>query len=247
VRARESIRFDRRIDIEWLDAIAAYVASGDDEATARAKMFKLLDGVVAGGSKRGTGCYKTVSVLSGVWMRPDPSEMQKRAASLLSSVSSAERVAIHWAMMLARLPFFVDVAANSGRLLSLQGDFSLGQLTRRMRETWGERSTMDRAAQRVIRSMVQWGVLLDSETPGNYTAAKKLIGVHGELAKLLLEGLLVDQAGEVLPLNQAVGAAALFPFEVQLAVSEIRGSRRFEIFRQGLDVDVVRLAEKEST
>ena len=246
MRARESIRFDRRVDIEWLDAIAAHVAAGDDEATVRAKMFKLLDGVVAGGSKRSSACHKTVGVLSGVWVRtgPDQTEMGRRAVSLLSSVSSRERVAIHWAMMLAGFPFFFDVAANSGRLLSLQGDFSLLQLTRRMRETWGERSTLDRAAQRVVRSMVQWGVLVDAETRGNYTAAPKLIGVHGDLAQLLLEGLLVDQAGEALPLNQALKATALFPFEIKLAVSDIRGSRRFEIFRQGLDVDVVRLNEK---
>ncbi len=248
MRARENIRFYRRIDTEWLDAIAASVAAGDDEATMRAKLFKLLDGVVAGGQKRNSACQKTISVLSGVWFRvvPEMTEARDHAAGLLDVVDPRQRIAIHWALMLGAFPFFVDVAANSGRLLALQGDFSLSQLTRRMRETWGERSTLDRATQRVIRSMVQWGVLVDAESKGNYTSAPNRISVSGELSQLLLEGLLVDQDGEVLPLNQAIGAAALFPFEVQLAVSEIRGSRRFEIFRQGLDVDVVRLAEKGS-
>jgi hypothetical protein len=249
VRARESIRFYRRIDSDWLDAIAASVAAGDDEATMRAKLFKLLDGVVAGGQKRNSACQKTLGVLSGVWFRviPEMTEARDRAAVLLDAVDPKQRIAIHWALMLGAFPFFVDVAANSGRLLALQGDFSLSQLTRRMRETWGERSTLDRATQRVVRSMVQWGVLVDAERRGNYTNAPKRISVSGKLSQLLLEAMLVDQDGEAIPLGQAIQAAAVFPFEVEIAVSEIRRSNRFEIFRQGLDVDVVQLADKGSS
>jgi hypothetical protein len=72
-------------------------------------------------------------------------------------------------------PFFAEVAAHVGKLLALNGDANLSQIVRRMTETWGDRSTLLRAVQRVLRSMVQWGALREGTEKGVFIQASRAI------------------------------------------------------------------------
>ena len=244
---RRSIGIDRRIDLEWLDAVAGQVAEGADEPAIRDVIFRLLDGVVTGGNKRGTACHKTVSVLSRTWINvmPETRALRDRAAKLLPKLTAGQRVGLHWALLMATYPFFADVATNTGRLLLLQGNLTLAQLTRRVREEWGDRSTMTRAVQRVVRSMVQWGVLADSDQRGVYVGAKEPIPIPATVGELLLEALLMRHDGESLPVDQALRHPCFFPFRVELRAHQLRRSTRFDVHRQGLDVDVVALVRPD--
>lgn len=238
------IGLDRRLDIEWLDIVAAQVASGEDILSIRSKLFDVLDGKVAGGRKRGTASHKTVGVLLRTWAKvPDGMvPFRDHAIRVLPSLTPVDRIALHWAILIGGFGFFGDAATNTGRLLALQGNLTLSQLTRRMRETWGERSTMNRATQRVVRSMVQWGQLADTESKGVYTQVSKRIPIRGELTEVLLEALLIHE-GNGIPVDQAMRHPALFPFELNLRAHRLRQSSRFEVHRQGLDIDVVNLAK----
>ena len=243
MNSTDQIRLDRRIDLEWLDAVAAMVATGADEADIRARLFDLLDGKVRGGAKRDTACYKTVGILFRGWARV-PEELiafRGRAIALLPAVEPRERLALHWAMLMANYTFFVDAAHNVGRLLALQGDFTLAQVTRRMHECWGERSTVTRATQRAVRSMVQWNALADTGNRGVYVRASEPIALQDGPAQLLLEGLL-RHGDWALPVGQIGRHPALFPFELRLQSCDFRQSPRFDVDRQGLDIDMVRLA-----
>jgi len=242
------IGIDRRLDIEWLDAVAGQVAAGASEPEIRSFLFRLLDGVVAGKGRRGTACHKTVGVLSRTWVNVAPASrsLRDRGAKLLPTLDAEQRVALHWAMLTAAYPFFRDVATNTGRLLALQGNLALAQLTRRMRESWGDRSTMTRAVQRVVRSMVQWGVLVDSATRGIYEQSARTIIARPPVGKLLLEALLLQSEEKSLPFEHALRHPGFFPFHIELRAHQLRRSDRFDIHRQGLDVDVVTLAQPQN-
>jgi hypothetical protein len=239
---RATIGFDRRLDIEWLDAAAAQAADGASSAEVREYVWNLLEGVVSG-DKSNSARGKTVTVLNHIWgdVPSGTLGLRDRAAQQLSTASTDERVALHWAMMIATYPVFTDVAASAGKLLTLQGSFSLAQLTRRLVRTWGERSTLTRAAQRIVRSMIEWGVLRDTETKGVYERAPSTRSIAPDVAILLVEALLVDAEEDSLPLDQLVGHSAIFPFEIALNASHLRSEPSFQIHRQGLDADFVEL------
>lgn len=239
---RASIGFDRRIDLEWLDAVAERAATGASTDEIRAFLWDLLDGVVSG-DVHGSARQKTTTVLHHIWGDvPEPAKaMRERAVAQLAGSTSDERLALHWAMMLGTYPMFTDAASSIGRLLKLQGQFTLAHLTRRLVGAWGERSTLERASQRVVRSMVQWRVLQDTNIHGLYEAVPRLRNVGPSVGTMLVEALLVDAEEASVSLDQLIGHPALFPFKVDVNASHVRGASQFLVHRQGLDSDFVEL------
>jgi len=55
--------------------------------------------------------------------------------------------------------------------LRLQGSAAAAHVQRRVREQYGERETVSRAARRVLRSYLDWGVLQETGAKGVYSAA----------------------------------------------------------------------------
>lgn len=239
---RASIGFDRRIDLEWLDAAAAQAAAGVQPEELRAYLWNLLEGVVSGDDSN-SARRKTVTVLSHIWgdVPRNAASLRERAASHLEVSTPDERLALHWAMMVGTYPVFTDTAAAIGRLLTLQGSFTLAHLARRLAEAWGERSTLERAGQRIVRSMVQWGVLRDTTTRGMYEAVPRRRKVGPAIGAVVIEALLVDAGEAVVPLNQLIGHPAAFPFKLEVNAGHIRDASQFQVHRHGLDSDFVEL------
>ncbi|MFZ5823442.1 MAG: hypothetical protein ACOY94_03740 [Bacillota bacterium] len=236
---RTIVGFDRRLDLEWLDAAAALMAEGNTEAEVRGRMRQIL--AVSQGPKALTN---TLTVLGRLWWRaPEKlAPMQARALALLPHVEPSERIAVHWSLCLAVYPFFLDTARFAGRLLSLQGEVKMQQLEMRVAELWGARATIPRAVQRITRSMVQWGLLRDSGQVGVFTPAPQ-IHIKGDLGALLVEGLLRGQPTGGLTREQLYGHPAFFPFEMDVRPYDLRQRAEFQVLRQGVDVEMVTLRQ----
>lgn len=239
---RSTIGFDRRIDLDWLDAAAAQAAAGASTDALRTGLWTFLDGIVSGDTSN-TARGKTVTVLSHIWGAVPPSAIGLRQLAIerLDTCTAEERLALHWAMMIGTYPVFSDIASAVGRLLKLQGSFTLAVLSRRLAGSWGARSTLLRAVQRIVRSMVQWDVLQDTPTPGYFTGPADLRRVGADVGLILLEALLVDAEQACLPLGQLLTHPALFPFELALNVDQVRAATQFRLYREGLDSDMVEL------
>jgi len=240
---RQAIGFDRPIDLSWLDAVAAKVAEGASPPEVRKYLYSVLEGAVAGDTKN-SARGKTVTVLSHIWcLVPETAvALRGRALKRLVHATAAERLAIHWAMMIATYPFFTDLASALGRLLSLHGSVTLSQLKRRLVETWGERSTIARAIPRILRSMVQWGVLRNGTEKGLYAVAGPPPAVSDPVAMLLVEALLLDSGQESMELDQLLGHPALFPFQMGIGPQQLRGAAVLVVHQQGIDQQVVSLS-----
>jgi len=241
---RQTIGFDRKLDFEWLDATAAMVAEGASPTEVRTRLRRLLEGSVEGKSAKGA-MFKTMTVLVHLWsdIPAERTSLRDRAVCLLPQLDPQQRLGVHWALALAGYPLFTDIASACGRLLALNDSVVLSQVVRRVAELWGQRSTLPRAVQRIVRSMVQWGALSDSSTRGSYVAAVPKLRLPNNVAELPLEALLLGTEQDVMSVDQLVGHPALFPFALSITAHELRSSPRFRVDRQGLDVDTVGLAK----
>jgi hypothetical protein len=234
---RQIVGFDRRIKQHWLDALLDRVAVETEKGKLRSFVNRLLSKDHPGSEARG----KTATVLMRTWVLVPPrhQDIRQEALRLLPSIPSQDRIWLHWGMMLLAYPFFRDSAGAMRRLLKFQDDFTLLQLQRRLIERWGDRSTVKRASQRIVRSMVDWGVLLDAPARGHFQAAEQPMAGSKATQLWLLQAALVAESAEVLESKQLLNLPTLFPFKIAVALGDIRRSKSFTTHRQGLNMEMV--------
>ena len=145
-------------------------------------------------------------------------------------------------MCIAAYPFFADVVRAVGRLIAIQGDVDLAAVYRRIAEAWGQRPTARRAARRVVRSIVRWGLLKDTERRGIYRPLPQQLPIGQPVEDILIQALFVNNGFRPIPVGQIPTDPALFPFELAISPSHLRSNSLFRVHRQGLDMDLVELA-----
>lgn len=238
--SQRAIGFDRKVRLSWLDAVAGWTAQGMPAVEIRSKLDLLLEGEVTGEAAR----KKTKGVLLRTWLlvAEDLEPLRDEALALLTERPGPDRLLLHWGMVCANYPVVWEVASAVGRLLSLQGSVSLAQVRRRIVETYGERSSLIRASQRIIRSFVDWGVLLETEEKGVYLPAPALPISDERLTVWLVEAAVRTTGKELGVLTSVLGSPALFPFNIeQFSAQVLEQSPRLELYRQNRDEDLVAL------
>ncbi len=234
------VGFDRKIRLSWLEAVAGWTASGMPDAEIRAKLDLLLEGEVRGKEAR----KKTKTVLLRTWLLPSEKlrALRDRGLSLLSRTNGSERLVLHWGMVCAGHPVVWETASVVGRLLRLQDEASLSQVRARIVETYGERSTVVRASQRILRSFCDWKILEEMPKRGVYRAVSARDLKDPEIIGWLIEASLLSSGQETRVLPTLLASPSLFPFDIHLSGKEISdGNSRVVLYRQGRNEDLVAL------
>ena len=234
---KQIIGFDRRLDLDWLDATVAFCQQNVDSGWVARRLRQYLEAEVAGEEAR----RKTITVLSRIWVNvPDVHSCQRdEALGLVTEIAAEERLWLHWGMSLLAYPFFRDVAATVGLLSRLQGVLSLAQVQRRMIESWGERTTVQRAVRRILRTLVDWDVLQDTDERGSYDVAPSRQSQNKDLVLWFLDCALRANGYEQVPLRELAQLPYAFLFDLLRFVDDVRRCGRFEVSRQGLDLEMV--------
>lgn len=148
-------------------------------------------------------------------------------------------------MVMAAYPFWSNVAVQVGRLLRLQGSVAAIQVQRRVREQYGERETVSRAARRVLRSFLDWGVLEETGSKGIYTSGTTLAIEDPRLIAWLTEAALHARVNGAASLKDLLDSPSFFPFRIKsIRAESVRAaSPRLDILRHGLDDDLVMLRQ----
>lgn len=247
-KRHESVGIKQVVRLEWYDLTLDLLLHNESAKTIRQELGSLLrDRLQTGGfGERGADTYvKAVTQLMQCWVTPDKNLLGLRDAALqlAAQCPRSERLPLHWAMTIAAYPFWQKIAALTGRLLNLQSQVTQGQIRARCYETFGERSTIERSARRVIRSLVSWGVLLDTEgsVKGCYGKTEPVVIADSTMATLLIEATLHANSSGSLPLSAIKNDPALFPFILPELNGTLYASERIEVIRHGLDAEMVRL------
>lgn len=213
------INRDRKIGVkaalrlEWLEYTRKLVNSGLDYDDIRAHLHTYLDDKKDDGTiaKRGDESRnKAVGMLMNTWCSKNNviSGLRKK---IINNDDTSSLILPHWMMMTCAYPFWLDVAAFVGRLLSIQETINKNMVLTRVSETYGERSAVKRSAQRVIQSFISWGLLEENEK-NYYKQAKKIILNELETVWMIETLLLVDD--EKVSYLQAVKSPVFFPFQL---------------------------------
>jgi len=240
------IGISQRIRLEWLEKTANLVLAGNDRNMIISELQLLLkNSLSVGGTAIRGNREKAITILTKIWVNPakEVHELRQAGLDLLRESPPSMHIALHWGMTMAAYPFWAAVAAQIGRLLKLQGTVAPLHVQRRIREQYGERETVARAARRVLRAYVDWEVLSECPKKGVYKEGEKQSIDQPEITVWLIEALLHAQPTEKIPLNSLLDSPILFPFTLQhISASQlVLSSPRLDTLRHGLDEDLIML------
>ena len=234
------VGISQRTRLEWLDEAAALARAKHSWTQVRSALVEMLrDKVSVSGTAVRGNREKTVTILARIWCRTPSSltPLRDSGLRLLEGATPASRLAVHWGMTMAVYPFWSIVATHVGRLFRLQGTVTAVQISRRVQERHGERTTVARATRRIVRSFVDWGVLADTETRGRYVPGEVHPLTSPELLAWLAEAVLHARDTETAQSEDLLQQPNLFPFRVSYVPPNVlaAASPRLEVVRHGLD------------
>ena len=245
----QQIGFSQRVRLEWLTQTANLVLAGNNKAAVTESLQELLhDKVSVGGQAVRGNREKVITLLLKTWVEVPKGlkDLRNDGLDLLKTLPGNSHLAVHWGMTMAVYPFWAAVAASTGRLLRLQGTAAAAQIQRRVREQYGERETVSRAARRVIRSFLDWQVMVETPRKGIYAQGTKLSIDIPELSAWLVEAALHARPTNSAIMNELLDGTTLFPFHhMQLSAAQLASrSPRLELMRSGLSDDLVTLKSR---
>ena len=213
-RENRFIGFDRRLKLNWLDTTVGLCQEhpGLDADFIAKRLKQYLANDVDGTEAR----EKTARVILRIWVnvREEYAYLRDEALELATEVSAEECLWLHWGLSLLAYPLFRDVAATAGQLSRLQGIFSQAQAQRRIIESWGQRTTLQRAVRRILRTFVAWYVLRDTDVRGSYDVAPPRQTENQTLALWLLDCALQANEAEQVLLRELGQSSYTFPFDL---------------------------------
>lgn len=242
------IGIDRIILLEMLEKTANLVIAGNNKTAVNETLNRLLEDNLSGGKLGVRGAReKTITILMKTWLTvPSILEaIRNEGLQLLQEIPRKDRIAVHWGMVLAAYPFWGSVAAHTGRLLRLQETAVAAHVQRRVKEQYGERETASRAARRVLRSFIDWGVLNETDNKGVYTQGNRYSIHDPRLIAWLMESSLHARVNGSADIRDLLDSPSMFPFRIAHVSAEHLASLspRLDIMRHGLDDNLVVLRE----
>lgn len=208
------IGFSQPIELAWMEAAARLVAEGHATNEIRERLDELLAQTVAvNTTSKKSSRYKRLAILMTTWVIPrrELGDFRNNALSVLKDATGNERVLVHYAMLLATYPFFAVVAGHTGRLLRLQDQCSMDQLKRRCREELGQRDTVSYAVTRVVKTLMDWGLIAKGKRTGIYSQVQPINVISPGLISLLAEAVLIASSEEDALAESTLGSPCLFP------------------------------------
>ena len=220
-KRHDKVGIKQGLRIEWLDKALDLRLAGLSNAEVRDELINYMSSRLDSGARGERGETTTkiaVSMLMNVWgnVASDIEPLQEKALSLVD----VNRICCHWAMISAAYPFWYQVAQQTGRLLFLQEQTTKAQIIQKIRENYGDRSSVIRSARRVVQGFIGLDVLSNIDDSNQLGLVKPVI-LDSKCAVLLFESALYAEREGKLALASMRSNPAFFPFQIPIVTSGI--------------------------
>jgi hypothetical protein len=154
-----------------------------------------------------------VSMLMNIWITPKPN-LRIFRDKLLELVNIKDfEFASHWMMLSGTYPFWFNISFVFGSLFKLQSQIVKSQVLTRTYEVLGERNTVKRCSEYVIRSFASWDIIRDKEKAGYYEKGLSIPISDITLTSFLIETMLYAIPKKRIALNLILNYPSYFTFQ----------------------------------
>ena len=222
---------DRNLELRWLDAALTAALRRSAPQEHRGFLEDVLSEDLAGTDDRS----KTRTALVRIWLDPPERARGMLRWALDSYDGGLDTRIMHVGAMLATYAFFGGICATVGRELSLHEAVDTRAVRRDLRARYGERSTVDRAVSRAIRTLraMKW---LSGELGSGTSAALDRIVVPVSHGRWLAHAVMLSRGKSEMDAREIAAAPELFMFRLPPLANAYP---LLERFREGTDRDVL--------
>lgn len=195
----------------------------------------------------GAALQVATGMLLNIWVKTGeryPNLQQEALALFAQSQVPSDRVWLHYGLTLLAYDFFRLGLVAIGRLSRYSEGVTPKAIKQRMIAEVGHLGALDKAVDRIVASLRDWDVLTATAQRHTYAPPPaRRQTANPAIERWLLEVALAAHPAQDLPFADLVRLPKLFPFHFTLNVDDLRQTARFEIQRQGMGWDMVRLAD----
>lgn len=225
--------FCRHIEKEWLEQTLRWVASEADSVQLNKNLEVFLGTYIGTKENR----RKARNLLTSIWMRPKNKDVFFETSIQLHQEIDVFSLPIHWGMLIAKKPFFAEVARFIGRQARLNDAFTFSQVFRRMSMLYGETQATSRALSAVLRTMIELGVIDRSNKPTSYSVVPIQEKVSPHIANWLTTAAMISLNKVSISLDEVLADQVFFPFQIDINLNTLDVST-FEYLQQGNSIVV---------
>jgi len=237
----KGIGFNRNIKLEWLDATAAFCVEMDDPAAIRQRLKPIIGQEIGSA----TNIRKAIDILLNIWCKYEEAQARLHQLALdffQNSTVLTDRVWLHYGLAMLTYPFFSTAVTAIGQLSRYEETIETKAVREKLFGELGELGSIREAASRIVFSLRDWGILADAAARNAYVPKYREIKASDiKLEGWMLACAMKANAIEQLPFEDLLRLPALFPFQFSTALDDLRASELFEIERQGLGLNMVRV------
>ena len=229
----KGLGFIRNINLSWLDAAAEARLRNKDIQSMREELNRYLDAEISGNESR----RKTIDVLVSIWHRnmEIDSELFSQALDFFPKLQYGERIWLHYGLTLMYYPFFRQTASIIGQFARTGESFTRASIKDRLASELGHLGSLNRAAERVVASLLNWGALAHQKKGNTYIPQLQIFKTDNmNLQAWLLACALFSHPSTQLPFSDLIRLPELFPMLLSVNLDLLRKNPRFKYQRQGM-------------
>lgn len=227
------VGLSRNLKMAWLNKMVELLAENLPEEKIKERLNEYLSFEI----KSPINLRKTREILMHLWYYENPATSMLRSQGMsLIEKDQDNTLAVHWCILLATYPIFLDMSRIIGKLSNFEDEFTLKQLKEKIFDEWGERATLFHSIDKIIATMKALGVL-HAEKPGRYIIVKHEIKNNEVNAILARTGVLVEEK-EFYRLQELREMSYMFPFNYHIEREMLMMDEIFTITNLGGEIMV---------
>lgn len=228
----KGIGFLHNLNLTWLDAAAESRLRNDDILSMRSYLDQVISQDVQGAESR----RKTIDVLVSIWHKTAwvNEELHNQAIAFLPEILSSERIWLHYGLTLLYYPFFRQTTAVIGQFARTGEPLTRTAVKNRLAAELGHLGSLNRAAERVMASLTDWGLLPATKGTLYEPKIQSILSSNLNLEAWLLVCALTAHPADQLPFPDLIRLPELFPFRFTVTIDALRRNNKFDIQKQGM-------------
>lgn len=227
------VGLSRNLKLQWLNKVVELVLEKHTEKEIKDQLNDYLSFEI----ESPTNIRKTREILMNIWVYDNElsSKIKAPALELIKAYPEYDLV-IHWCMMMAAYPVFVDMCNLIGKMSEFQDEITLAQLKQKLFDEWGERTTLFHSIDKLVATLKALDVMV-CDKPGKYHVNTHRVSNPRIVAFMVYAMMLVDDSGYYTFTN-INSSTYFFPFEYKMEKETLFEDGRFAMNNFGGELSI---------